>query len=114
MAAICSVFQVFFTSAAILVVAFPQTTLLLSTWMIDGSITAINGGGIISLWLRLIILDFIEGTHTPLCHRLPVRLTHTHSLQKTFHDIIGFIRSRPKQESGPVADLMSMLSTAEG
>lgn len=39
---------------------------------------------------------------------------HMHTLQKTFHDIIGFIRSRPKQESSPLAGLMSMLSTAEG
>lgn len=81
----------------------------------DGSITAITGGVVISLWLRLMILSFMEGTCTPRCDALTVRSTHTHThCKETFHDIIGFIRSRPTEESGPVAGLMSMLSTAEG
>lgn len=43
--------------------------------------------------------------------------THTQmhaNCKKTFHDLIGFIRSRAKQESGPLAGLISTLSTAEG
>lgn len=40
--------------------------------------------------------------------------THTQThCKETFHDIIGFIRSRPKQESGPLAGLLSMLGTAD-
>lgn len=34
--------------------------------------------------------------------------------KESFHDIIGFIRSRPKWDCGPVAGLVSMLSSAEG
>lgn len=78
--------------------------------MIDGSISAITRGGIISLWLRWIILNFFRG-HTDF--QIDKHI-HIHTLQKTFHDIIGFIRSRPKQESSPLAGLMSMLSAAEG
>lgn len=34
--------------------------------------------------------------------------------KKSFHDIIGFIRSRPKWDRGPVAGLVSKLSSADG
>lgn len=58
------------------------------------------------MWLWLTGLDFA-----------PILRAHTHKHNHcgdTFHDIIGFIRSRTKQEPGPVAGLLSMLSTAEG
>lgn len=54
------------------------------------------------------------------CHSLPHTLTGPGTLtcskkkKKSFHDIIGFIRSRPKWDCGPVAGLVSMLSSAEG
>lgn len=74
MAAVLSCFQVLFLQ---LQFKFSPTALLLPIWMRDGSITAITGGAVISLWLWLMRLDFIEGTCTPLCSRHTVRSTHT-------------------------------------
>lgn len=78
--------------------------------MIDRSITTISLGGIISLWLWLIILDFIEGTDTMSLAPYQTEMhthTPTHIELQTFHDIIGFIRSRPEQECGLLAGITS-------
>lgn len=74
MAPILSSFQVFFLQ---LQLKFSPTTLLLPIWMRDRSITAITGGVVISLWLCLMILGFMEGTCTPLRNTLAVSSTHT-------------------------------------
>lgn len=60
--------------------------------------------------------------YRPHTHAISLARSHTHGStradtqqkkKKTFHDIIGFIRSRPKWGSSPVAGLMSMLSPAK-